>query len=413
MNNKIREYIPPLFITITLLTISFILHYKSCGSPITADSEVWRSKMEYHLNHAPFSIRFFTTYLVLFISNISGLPNREAFYIIQFGLALFLGPVFYGFLKQLGFEKNWSNIGVVLLMSSYPIIAAHFEPVHTWDDFWVYLFLVFSFMYLLQGRNPAGIIFFILACLVRESTTIFYPVVALAIYKFGGRTTSIKKIFYLSAPVLICGIYYLILWQDSEPERVGFIYYNFANYLRASDSIFSFYISFGFAWAAIIMAWSRLTGSKRNILVDFLYYSSIIMLTLNTFMTIFFTHARETRIFFPPYLFVYPLVLVIIRAVYETIRTDMSKRLRNMMILLIMVLVIIGIPAAYLIFPAFEYRQCANFCRQDVGINLAITVFLLFVWSAFPKARIRFDEMISRLSSGKSNDSHRGQNRGA
>ncbi|PKK84054.1 MAG: hypothetical protein CVT49_05365 [candidate division Zixibacteria bacterium HGW-Zixibacteria-1] len=396
MNKTTKEYLPPLSITIVLLVISLILHLKSCGSPMTADSEVWRNKMDYHLNHPPMSIRFFTTYLILLLSNISGLPHRESFYIIQFGLAVFLGPVFYRFLKQLGFEITWSNVGVVLLMSSYSIMAAHFEPVHTWDDFWVYLFLILSFLYLIRGRNPAGIFFFILACLARESTTIFYPAVVLAVFQFSRKTAFRKKMLYLLTPLIICGIYYLILWQDSEPERVGFIYFNFANRLRASDSIFSFFISFGFAWVAVVLAWIRLAGSKRNSILDFLFCSSIIMLALNTIMTVFFTHARETRIFFPPFLFVYPLVLIIIRAVVEYVAKSMTRLQRTLIILFIPILIAAGIWAAYLLFPTFEYRQCANYCRQWAGINFAITALLIFIWTVFPAARIEFDIIISQ-----------------
>jgi hypothetical protein len=314
-----------------------------------------------------------------------GLPVRESFYILQFTLAFLLGPLFYRFLRQLKFSLNWSRAGVLILFSAYPIMAAHFEPVHTWDDFWVYIFLVLTFTFITRKRLIYSLAFFTLACFAREQSLLFYPVIVLAVFLFFGEMSMGKKILYLLAPLIIYGTFYVIVYQPPADRRFELIVFNFENALRTRDSIFSFYISFGFVWVASIISLVRLARAKKSRIISLLFWGALITFPLNVPLTFFIATARETRIFFPPFVFLIPLSLISLQWIYEFIRGHFSIRRQIIALIAFHALMLSGVFLAKQIFPYFEYRQCASYCQEWAGINLGITVFLLAVYILYSK----------------------------
>ena len=96
--DSFKNHLTPVVITMVLLAVSFILHFKSCGSPMNLGQELWQEKIDYHLYEYPFKIRLLTTHLVVFISSLFSAPYREVFFVLQYILAAILGPVFYRYL---------------------------------------------------------------------------------------------------------------------------------------------------------------------------------------------------------------------------------------------------------------------------------------------------------------------------
>ena len=378
------EYSIPVSITLVLLTVSFFLHFKACGSPLTASPEVWQEKMDIHLTLYPFTIRYFTTYSVLFMNKYFSLPYREAFFLLQFGLAFVLGPVFYRFLKELRFGKAWANVGLVILFSSYPIMAAHFEPVHTWDDFWTYLLVVLTFYSMLRARLFAAAIFFTLACLSREHALIFYPSLVLAACFFARHIPLWRKILCLAAPVVIFAVFRAAVSETPHLGRFFLVMFNFEHALRTSDTLFSLYISFGFVWVAAVIPVIRSLRGAKNPTDRFLVLAAVVTVPANVILALLFTYARETRIFFPPFIFLIPLSLLTLRAAHVFLRKELSRARRVIVLIVFHALMFTGIFLAKLVFPHFEFRQCVGYCHDWAGINfgLAVTLAGLYLFSA-------------------------------
>ena len=73
-------------------------------------------------------------------------------------------------------------VGVALTFTAYPIMGANFEPTHTWDDFWSYLFLVLTLLAALDRRTIAVTVYMTLALFAREQAVLFYPLVLLILW---------------------------------------------------------------------------------------------------------------------------------------------------------------------------------------------------------------------------------------
>ena len=127
-NTTLKEYGATLAITASLLGFSLWLYLSYEWSPLRLPDKSWKEKLDFHLTWAPFAIRYFQSYSTLALHKLFGWHFRESFFVIQFGLALALGPVMHRYLRRLGFSAGWSLLGVLLTFSAYPIIGAHFEP---------------------------------------------------------------------------------------------------------------------------------------------------------------------------------------------------------------------------------------------------------------------------------------------
>ncbi|MCX6825953.1 MAG: hypothetical protein NTV06_01600 [candidate division Zixibacteria bacterium] len=384
MRDSYKEYLIPIIITLVILTLSFFLHLKWCGSSMRQSEEIWQERLDYHLNYYPFSIRYFTTYSALFVKNLFALPPRESFFIIQFLLAIIMGPLFYRYLRLLSFDKIWANIGLFLLYSAYPILGAHIEPVYTWDDFWVYIFLILTFTAIIKGRLLPASLFLTLGAFAREQTFLFWPVFVLASFWYCRNYPRWKSIIYIAAPLIIYLPFYYIKWQPF-PGRTEFIIYNFETPLRGSDSIFSFLISFGVIWltSAIGMGFAR--QKDRWVKSKLLIWGAILSVPTTAALTFFLTRARETRIFFPPFIFLIPLTIIFLQSVYEYFRKTMPPLKIKILFISLPVMLTIGIILAPLIFPAFEFRNCHRFHQQAFGfhLGLAMTIGIFYLMKIF------------------------------
>ena len=153
-----------------------MIHWKWCGSPMTASESLWQNRLEVHLSEYPFSIRPLTIQTTLLVHSIFILPYRESFFAIQYLLAFTLAIGFYAYLKNLVFSQGWATFGTAVLLFCYPILAAHLEPMHTWDDFWSYLFLTLTFLFITKTKSLLSAITILLAVVARKQNLTFVPV---------------------------------------------------------------------------------------------------------------------------------------------------------------------------------------------------------------------------------------------
>jgi hypothetical protein len=380
-----QEYMISASVSLVVLVLSFFLHLKWCGTTMAHSEKIWQDMLHFHLSWYPFSVRYFTSYPVLIMHELFSWPVRESFFILQFSVAFLLGPCFYRYLRTISFNQYQSYLGTFLLLSSYPILCAHFEPVHTWDDFWAYLFVTLALTSVIQRRLGPGMVFFTLGCFAREQTLLFYPVFIMAAALFVKDTSAGKKALWLMLPLAIYGIFTVIVWEAPEPKRFRLIYFNFEQALRTRDTLFSLFISFGFIWFAAALHLLRSARREKTAVERLLSGGAVFIAPVTVAVALFFTLARETRILFPPFVFLIPLALGELTSVWYFLRR--KRRLINYITMVVLggILMAVGFYLGKRLFPGFEYRQCARFAQQWSGFQFGIILNLLLVnaWKRF------------------------------
>ena len=361
-------------ITIVVVGLSFFLHWKWCGSDMQLSEALFVEAHEWGLVTYPFSIRPFLAYSIELLTRLFSLEVKTSFFVIQFSLAAAIGLSFYYYLRQLSFSIGWSRLGLFLVLSAYPILAAHIEPMHTRDDLWAHLFMILALLSLLKSRMTAGIVWYTLAIFAREQSLLLFGAFLLVAWLRCEKIPRRRLVLLSLLPLLIYAVFYAITWQEPDPVRFSLIQFNFENHLRTSDTLFSLFISFGFMWLA---APASIAAGKSNQAFRLLWLGAILTVPATVFLTLFLTNARETRILFPPFVFMIPLTLLTLRAIFHDLRARFRPVSAILGLVLFSALMAVGIWLGYEAFPDFEYRRCQNFQRLWAGIHFGLILSLI------------------------------------
>lgn len=372
----ISKLLLPIGVTLALAIASYFLHIAG-KTTLVQSSEIWQQRIVLHEEYYPFEARQFTTFTVRMLSKSASIPLVQAFVILQYTLFFCLGLAFYFYLRAIGFSVSWALFGQLLFLGSYPVLCAHFQPIYTWDDFWEYLALILAFYFVLKERLVAAGIVFAIGILARETTIMFYPVFAFVVLQ---RTRSLPKqrMSALLLPLIIFIGYMAITLVPPDMRRFINFDKNFLDPAWAKNSIFSFMVSFGVLWvilSASLIADARETFSdfRRSFLVAGALYS-VPLVVLTTFTL---TLARETRLFFPPFVFVIPLALLFLSD-HRKLFTRFYSRWYGLPGLAISVAAFwLGQVVAPLLFPEFEFRAGLRITQIYFGIHLGLAVMFL------------------------------------
>ncbi|UCE25606.1 MAG: hypothetical protein JSU74_06050 [Candidatus Zixiibacteriota bacterium] len=388
-------------ITLIVSVLSFFLHLKWCGSMMQLEESVFSEILSIHQDGYPFAARYLTTTSIILMSGL-GLTIKSSYFLLQYTLMVFLGLVFYRYLLALDFSKNLANLGLFVLLSSYPVLAAYIEPVHTWDDLWAHSFLVLSFTSLMRSNPTGGLIWFAGACFAREQSLLFLPVFLIAIHRFCHVQTPWRIILFGAIPLVVIGVIHALAWQTPEPGQFSLFGFNFESPLRTSDTLFSLFISFGFMWFLVLIGLLRRRDSEEN---QLLYWGTIITVPLTIIIVLFFARARETRLFFPPFIFVIPICVMALKSIYANLTARLTRSGWILALAVFVVFMAVGIVAGQAAFPEFEYRRCPNFQRLWAGIhfglilNLAACTMLWGLSGLAPGGKSAPDPTIDRSAS--------------
>jgi len=366
-----------LLVTATAIALSLYLHLKASSSPMQSDEETWLKSFDLHKNTYPFSLRYFQNYSTIFVRHITGLTLKNAFYAVQYFLMLLLSLAFFDYLKKLQISQSWSLVGVILFLLSFPIVAAHFEPVHTWDDFWMYGFSILFLTALLKQEWLLSSVFFTLGCFAREQMLLFYPILLLEVWQYRKSTNRIKIFSSLLLSLLVYGIFYWLTYQPSDPKRWELITYNFADGARTADATISIWNSFGFMWLAGAVAFFRLWKKRDESVYRFCFWGAVILVPLTLVMGCFFTLVRETRILFPPFVYVIPLAVWAIKDDLVTFSKVRPTLFWPLTIIVGGIFIFVGMWLSHLIWPAFDYGGAVKLRRDFAGVNLGLALLYL------------------------------------
>jgi hypothetical protein len=108
-----------------------------------------------------------------------------------------------------------------------------------------------------------------------------------------------------------------------------------------------------------------------------LFWGAVITVPLTTLTATFFTFLRETRILFPPFIFVVPLTLKALMPIWQYARERWYLGGWATAIGVVTVLIALGISNAEHIWTVFEYRQSSELRRIFAGVNLGLSATLL------------------------------------
>ncbi len=376
MKSTHKEYLPVLLLSLVFVVLIFFLHHKWCFSMLSQTDEIWAKRLDIRMTGYPFSTRYFTNYATLFIHRLTSLSILNSFQVVQFTLLFLLGPTLYRFLKTIRFNRASALMGLVLFYLSYPIASAFVQPVFTWDELWMYVFVLLSFTYLFQGRLLIAALLFIPMLYSRETAIFYYPILLAGGWLYCRNTQNILKAVYLLLPLLAYLPFYVIIHVAHHvgmaKEPLLLIAFNFESPLRSSDSIFSFLVSFGFLWIAAPAGILRDTFEKNDRFKRFLTYAMLYLTPVTIALVFCRGFARETRMFYPPFIVMIPLALYYLRGVMQDVRA-IPTRFRTILLLISFIPIMwLGIECGNRLFPTFEYRACAKAARLWLGVHFGL-----------------------------------------
>ncbi len=368
-----QEYRTVWLITILLTALSLIVHIKN-PSTLHFSNDLVEQIVHGRMVNSVFKMRPLTNYTTLLLVNNTPLDWRASFFSLQFFLFFLTGPAFYFYLRHLFFSHKLSVIGMIIFMLSLPVFLAHFEPIHTWDDFWVYLFIPLSFGFVIKQRFIVSIVTMAIALLARETSFLFLPVLALIIYE--NRKGELLKVLFV--PTLSFVVYYIIklLWVGGGTASPDFtLYFNFDGWIRSRDTIFSFVVSLGFLW--VVGLKEIISPSNRQYkYAKTVRYGSFFLLAGFLSSTILFGRIRETRLFMPIAILFIPLALVYMQANKNRFKGFILKYLTKVWVRIgcATLLLALSIGTSKLLFPSFEYRRWEDGNVVYMGIHIAIVL---------------------------------------
>lgn len=369
-----KEYWVALVVTASCIGFSLWLQLDYEWSAMQLDEDTWKQMLNLHLTWAPFAVRYFQNYSTLTLNYLFGWPIRESFFIVQYGLAFVLGLVMYRYYQRLGFHRGWSLVGLALTFTAYPVMGAHFEPTHTWDDFWSYLFLAAALLAALNHHPIRSGIYLTLGCLAREQIILFYPAWVVLLWTQRVSNERMRLLITLAITPLVLAVFRAITWQPLDPSRWRLYSYNFTDIGHTNDTLVSTVIAFGALWLLSIAGlWfvSRLDDqSSRRLLIG----GMVTAVPMTTAVTLLFSFARETRIFFPSFVIVAPLSLLALHSFWQYTVRQRIKWLWLAIIPLSAPAIYFGLKLAHRTLAKFDYGSNAMFRRDVAGVHFGLAM---------------------------------------
>lgn len=271
--------------------------------------------VEYHSTQIDFAKRKVTTFFIKNTSKIFHISIADSFVWVNFTLLSLCGIVIY-FISI----KKWNSFRKALFncfffYSSFSVLFAFYPPVYTYDEPAQYFFIFLGLYCYLFPRFLLLILCMFMSILVRETSILIWFV--LFIYHVRIHGFKMLHALYFAIPVIVYAIYFWYFYNQGNMEglvsatksRSHAFIDNFGTTLAAVESVFSFVNTCIFSIIFILILLYRNTVERVNRLWLESYF---VLLLLNTFITIYFTLACESRLFYLPIIFFVPYSCLII-----------------------------------------------------------------------------------------------------
>lgn len=371
----IRSFMITFGLAFIMTALSLGLHLATPSS-IHAPESDWAARLEYHQTNDAFKVRPLTTPIVEWMHRSVGFSVKTSFFLLQFLLFLISGPGFYFYLRQLPVSSPTALTGMTIYYLSFPVLLAHFDPVYTWDDFWVYIAIPFSFAFLLRRAVVLSLAALALSILARETSLIFVPIWIYCARTKAGVKCSTAICLAAGAIAVAAGIRYYFADGALSGEQTIRLSFNFTDWPRTRDTIFSLVVSCGFLWVVGIYQAIRLVRTQTGG-ADFGAVGAIVSSIGFILATLLLAYARETRLFFPPFVFLIPLTLAYLSENMDDMHAIWKRFSPLGRSAMIGAIFAVSIAAAMILFPDFEFRTWKDGSRAYFALHLALC--LLFI----------------------------------
>ena len=371
-----RQVVIVWLVALAIVGLSLLVHL-AAPSSIHLSEQVWSERVAFHHSLLPFQVRPLTNGILDAGHDLLGLPYKTTFFTLQFLLYLVCLPVFWYYLRTLEFSPAYSLSGMVIFGLMLPLFLAHFDPIYTWSDFWVYLGLPLSFAALIRRRYVLSLLAMALAIVTRETSLLFVPVWFVFAYSANGHKWLWAAVLAALPVIFATAIRMTSVHAVSVIPTWDFDF-NFATGLRASDSLFSTLVSLGFIWVVGLSQTARRTGNPTRH-YDLIRAAALFTTAGTVISTLLLTYARETRLFVPPVIFLIPLVLVYAKDHSIEVGRLWERTSATVAIPAAIVLLAVCILAAKLAFPTFEYRPWHDGNWVYLGLHLALVIVFLLI----------------------------------
>lgn len=306
------------------------------------------------------------------------IPYRTSFFGLQFLLMFLSGPAFALYLSRLGFTSRQNMAGMLIYYFSLPVFLAHIEPHHLWDDFWVFLMVPLALALTIERKTVLAVLTMTWAILAREITALFLPVWLLFMLhsERDRRYSTIVMAFVVT--LLLVFTARLFLTGINTGDIAFKLPFNFENEMRTRDTIFSVITSMGFLWVTGL--WVTVTGStKPRPWLNIIRFGALFTVLGYISTTLLIAQARESRLLFPPFVFLIPLTLIYIEDRWWLFKEFYAGKSRRQASILTFVIIALSLAVATMLFPTFEYRSWHDGNRAYLGFHIAITLVLIFM----------------------------------
>jgi hypothetical protein len=361
-----------------LTLLSLVVHLASPSSMHQTEQN-WDERVTLHQTEPAFTVRPITTAIVVFGHDTFGLSHRTAFFSLQFILMLLVVAVFYYYLHALAFNHREALTGMLIFGLSLPVFLAHFDPMYTWSDFWVYLCIPLSFLLTVKRWWFPAVMSFVVAVIARETSAIFLLPWVFLIADV--RKKEWYRVLWLpvAAVIIIAVIRFFLFTTGAFSGNLEYkLAFNFESFIRSRDTLYSLLVSLGFLWPVGIYELVRVRSSSYRHSNFLRFGASLTAITFVT-LTLLFAQARETRLFFPPVIFFIPLVLIFVRSIHSYLAAIMYRLGKVRISVLLLILFIAAQACALLVFPDFDFRTWKDGHRIWFGLHLCATIIFVLV----------------------------------
>lgn len=332
----------------------------------------WNDALALHQNEMPFSMRPMTVGAIVVLQNFFSV--RTSFILHQYALLFLFLVSFAIYLESLSFSRKAVLGGVIILSLSYPVLCLHFIPNFSWDDIWAYIGLTWMAYFFFKDRFLLSAICLAFAVLNRESVLVVLPLFFL--YR-KEKNISTLQLLLLVSPALLYIVYRGTFFPDFLPGRFTRLLANFGSLGELHQSLFSLFISFGYLWV-VGLFFDNKSFSKSikdgGILSANFHRSALAVGLLGVLIVLLAALARETRLFFVPFLFIIPLGLKNITALWSQIKITSKAKTAA---LILMVLAFFQTLSIF-IFPSFNYLPMIDFHRVLFALHATLIVLVLY-----------------------------------
>ena len=281
-------------------------------------SEEIAAIIDLHKSIPAFAQRPLTTGLVELVAQCSGMNLGVSFALTNFLLLLVSGLLLFRLSLLHVKERKWALFSMVLYFFCFSNLYLFFPPIYGYDEPLQFSFIFAGLIAFYRRNWLVYIVFFSLAMVARESSSILIPGLAFVVWKERKQVKVSKQIavqwLLLILPVIFHTIFVLLFlkWSGIQKEAIANFWdrskgfrINTDNAQLAMESLTSLFLVVGIPAYFLLSHIKRVQISKEK--MNFIH-GFLITLVINSFVVLTVTQAREARLFAIPLFFVWPIL---------------------------------------------------------------------------------------------------------